>query len=93
MSTSATQFSVDIYTPDSVAAQGLAADSLLLQSADGEIQILPGHVQLMTKLVSGVIVVMQGKKKYHFATAAGTCRVLENNIYILVKSAEKTLEE
>jgi F0F1-type ATP synthase epsilon subunit len=88
-----TGFTIDIYTPDSVVVQGLPADSLLLESVSGQIQILPKHVQLITKIEAGTMVVVGAKKKYHFDTESGTCRILGDNVCILTKTAVKTFEE
>jgi F-type H+-transporting ATPase subunit epsilon len=68
------------------------ADSVILQGADGQVTILPGHVQLMTQLAPGEMVVRQAGHDQVLAVGAGLALVKGDRVSVLTDmalSAEK----
>lgn len=81
-------FTVDIYTPNKVIAKGVPADSLHIPTVRGEIQILPEHTHLITKLDTGVLSCHQGKTDREFLMTTGIVKVLGKEVTILAQVAE-----
>ena len=52
---SMTHFTVDILTPDKVVAKDMPAESLLVPSVKGQINILVDHTHIVSKLETGMV--------------------------------------
>lgn len=77
---------LSIITPEKTAYEG-EVDSVVLQTVEGEIGILPGHLPLITLLESGDIEVSaQGKKEY-LAIDGGFAEVSNDNISVMTEAA------
>ena len=62
-------------------------DELIVNTADGQIGILPNHIQLVTRIIPGeMIIKIKGKQQY-FAITGGFLEVDKNNITILADFA------
>ena|SRR3989344_3103503 len=82
-------FTVDILTPASVVVKGIPADSLIIPTCRGEINVLPEHTHVVSKLETGVLTVEGAGTKRHFSVTAGICKVLKNKVTILAYTSEK----
>ncbi len=84
-------FTVDILTPVKVVAKGIPAESLLVPTIKGQINILVDHTHTVSKLETGMISVFSGADDVDrfFTVTAGVCKVLENRIIILANTAEE----
>ena len=82
-------FNVDILTPQSALARGIEADSVLIPTTTGEIQVLPNHTHIVTELSTGALTIKQGNSVTQYSITTGTCRVLNNKITILSNVCEK----
>ena len=82
-------FAIDILTPTSVLESGLAADSALVPTIKGEIDILPEHTHIVEKLDTGVLVVNTAQGKKHFFVTTGIVKVLGKKITVLANVCEK----
>ena len=76
-------FTVDILTPTKVIVKDLPADALIVPTESGQINVLPGHTHLVTKLDTGMLVVESDGQKHNFLVTAGICKILEKKITIL----------
>ncbi|HSW74623.1 MAG TPA: ATP synthase F1 subunit epsilon [Candidatus Saccharimonadales bacterium] len=70
------------------------AYSILLPSAAGEINVLPGHEPLLSLLVPGVITIRKEKTDAdyhmeHFATYGGVAEITKTGVRILVNEATR----
>lgn len=75
-----------IITPEKTAFDG-EADSVVLNTEEGEIGILPGHLPLVTILRPGdVQVEFQGQKQF-LAVDKGFAEVTDDNIRVLTEAA------
>ncbi|MDD4974687.1 MAG: ATP synthase F1 subunit epsilon [Bacteriovorax sp.] len=84
-------FTVDILTPSKIIAKGIPAESLLIPTVRGQINVLEGHTHIVTKLAAGVLSVFGGPDyaDRHFALSSGVCKILENKVVILSNTAEE----
>lgn len=77
---------LEIVTPEKKAFSG-KADAITVPTADGEIQILPGHISLLTLMVPGEIVVKNGDTLDRLAVDKGFARVLGETVSIVTQAA------
>jgi F-type H+-transporting ATPase subunit epsilon len=87
-------FTVDILTPSKIIAKGILADSLLIPTIRGQINVLENHTHIVTKLAPGVLSVFGGADyaDRHFALSTGVCKILDNKIVILSNTAEENTD-
>ena len=78
-------FSVDVLTPYKVLAKNIQADSLLVPTSSGEINILRDHTHLVTKLDIGPLTIFGGPDEpdRSFAITSGICKVMKHKVVIL----------
>ena len=84
-------FTVDILTPSKIVAKNIPADSLLIPTSRGQINVLEDHTHLITKLSNGVLSVFGGADygDRHFLVSEGVCKILQNKITILTNVSEE----
>jgi len=85
-------FSVEILTPSAVIGMELPADSLLIPTVKGMINVLPEHTHIVAKLDTGILSIIKGKEKHHYSISTGICKVLHKKITILAHTVEKSEE-
>lgn len=87
-------FTVDILTPSKIIAKGIPAESLLIPTTRGQINVLENHTHVVTKLSPGVLTVFGGPDyaDRNFALSTGVCKILENKIVILSNTSEESTE-
>ncbi len=66
-----------------------AAEEVILPSTTGQLGILSGHAPLLTALEAGVMRVREGKDWQAIALSGGFAEVEQNELTILVNSAER----
>ncbi|MEK7551715.1 MAG: ATP synthase F1 subunit epsilon [Patescibacteria group bacterium] len=62
-------------------------DEITLPTVNGEISILPNHVDLLTKVVEGEMIIKKGNKTQEFAVFGGFLEVSKNHASILADYA------
>ena len=84
-------FTVDILTPSKIIAKNIPADSLLIPTSRGQINVLEDHTHLVTKLSNGILSVFGGSDygDKHFFVSEGVCKILEKKITILTNVSEE----
>jgi F-type H+-transporting ATPase subunit epsilon len=87
-------FTVDVLTPSKIIAKGIPADSLLIPTVRGQINVLENHTHIVTKLAPGVLTVFGGADyaDRNFAVSTGVCKILEDKVTILANTAEESGE-
>lgn len=87
-------FTVDILTPSKIIAKGVLADSLLIPTVRGQINVLENHTHMVTKIAPGVLTVFGGPDyaDRNFALSTGVCKILEDKITILANTAEESTD-
>lgn len=84
-------FKVDILTPNKIVAQNVPAESLLIPTEQGQINILPEHTHIMARLETGEVSLFGGSDDpdRHFSVSHGLCKVLKNKVTILSHTSEE----
>jgi F-type H+-transporting ATPase subunit epsilon len=84
---------VDILTPSKIIARNLPAESLLIPTVRGQINVLENHTHIVSKLATGALTVFGGADYADrtFAVSSGVCKILENKIVILANTAEESI--
>lgn len=87
-------FLVDILTPEKVIAKDIPAQSLLIPTVRGQINVLPEHTHIVSKLSTGELSIFGGADDpdRHFTVTYGICKVLNNKIVILSNTSEENTE-
>lgn len=62
-------------------------DEIIVPTEDGEIAILPNHVDLVTKIKAGEMTIKKSSKSIYFAITGGFLELKDNNITILADYA------
>jgi len=84
---------VDIVTPNRKLVAGIKVSSVRLPSQSGELQILPGHTELLTLLGTGILSLDgDGAKPRLFAISYGFGEVRGDKITICAETAEESTE-
>lgn len=84
-------YTVDILTPSKIVAKNVLAESLLIPTSRGQINVLEDHTHLVTKLSPGILSAFGGPDyaDRNFFVTVGVCKVLENKIVILANTSEE----
>ncbi len=82
----AQQLHLRIITPQRIVREE-NIDSVTLTTADGEITVLPRHMNLFSLLVEGVLTVRKDKEEEHLAIGGGYLQTDGENLNILVSRA------
>ena len=87
-------FVVDILTPSKIIARNISAESLLIPTIRGQINVLENHTHIVSKLTNGVLTVFGGTEyaDRNFFVSQGVCKILDNKITILSNAAEESTE-
>lgn len=87
-------FTVDILTPYKVIAKDIPAESILIPTVKGQINVLPSHTHIVTKLSTGQLSVFGGSDDpdRHFTVSYGICKVLNEKVTILANTSEECAE-
>lgn len=87
-------YTVDILTPSKIITKAIPAESLLIPTVRGQINVLENHTHIVTKLATGVLTVFGGTDyaDRNFLVSSGVCKILENKIVILANTAEESTE-
>lgn len=83
---------VDIVTPSRRLEEGLKASSIKLPSSEGEIEILPGHAELLTLLSTGIMTVSSQGGERKFAVSFGFAEVRQDKVRVLAETVEEASE-
>ncbi|NBX93862.1 MAG: ATP synthase F1 subunit epsilon [Proteobacteria bacterium] len=81
---------VDIVTPVKKLVEGAKADWVKIPGIRGELEILPGHRELLTLLTTGVLSFPHQGKERKFAISHGFAEVRNNRILVLAETAEES---
>lgn len=87
-------FLVDVLTPYKVLAKAVPAESLLVPTVRGQINLLPEHTHVIAKLDTGTLSLFGGADDpdRHFSITTGVLKVLGKKITILTNVGEEGKE-
>ena len=82
-------FNLNIFTPNGVILKGLECESFIIPTANGEINVLPGHMNLISELATGILTAKTSLGDRKFSITAGLLKVVEKEINVLSTTSEK----
>ena len=82
---------LEIITPEKIIYQG-DIDGLVINTADGEIAILPHHINLFSKIIPGEVTIKINNKEQFMAITGGFLEVSNNKVSILADYAVRAEE-
>jgi len=82
---------LEIVTPEKTIYTG-EVDEIVVNTADGEIAVLPHHVNLMTKVLPGEMTLKISGKTQYLAITGGFLEVINNKISLLADYAVRAEE-
>lgn len=87
-------FTVDILTPSKIVARNVPAESLIIPTIRGQINVLENHTHIVSKLDTGMMSVFGGPDygDRHFSISTGVCKILDNKITILANTSEESTD-
>jgi len=80
---------LEIITPEKVIYKD-EVNEVIVPTINGEITILPNHVNLLTRVSPGELVIKKGDNLQHLAITGGFLEIQNNKISILAEYAVKT---
>ena len=80
--------SLSIITPEKVVYKD-EVDEIVISTVNGEIAILPNHINLLTQVTPGELIIKKGSSTQSLAITGGFLEVSENKISILADYAVK----
>ena len=80
------KLALEIITPTQVVLNE-EVDEITLPTVNGEISILPNHIDLLTKIVPGEMTIHLGNKIESFAITGGFLEISSNKVSILADHA------
>jgi F-type H+-transporting ATPase subunit epsilon len=85
-------YTVDILTPSKIITKAIPAESLLIPTVRGQINVLENHTHIVSKLSTGVLTVFGGPDyaDRNFVVSGGVCKILEGKVVILANTAEES---
>jgi F-type H+-transporting ATPase subunit epsilon len=81
-------FLLEIITPEKVVYSDEVSE-IVVQTVNGEIAILPHHVNLLTQISPGEMIVKKANSLQHLAVTGGFLEVMDNKVSILAEYAIK----
>ena len=81
-------FLLEIITPEKVVYSDEVSE-IVVQTVNGEIAILPHHVNLLTQISPGEMIVKKANSLQHLAVTGGFLEVMNNKVSILAEYAIK----
>lgn len=82
------QLYLKIVTPEKEIFDG-EVEAVNVETAEGEIGILPHHANLMAQIIPGELRIKQGGKETRMATGSGLLQMADNNLVIATDLAER----
>jgi F-type H+-transporting ATPase subunit epsilon len=81
---------IDIVTPSRRLVEGAKAPNILIPSAKGELQILPGHTDLLALLGIGLMSFEANGVTRRFAVSRGFTEVRKDKVTIMAETCEES---
>ena len=82
------KFNLKLIAPDGVKYEA-EATAVKLPTPDGEIEILPNHMPLVSLLSPGEIVILNNSETKYLATEGGVVEIADNLVKVLADTAEE----
>lgn len=80
-----------VVTPEKAIFEG-EAEMVSVKTLDGEVGILPHHINLMAQIVPGELRIKKGNETVHMAVGSGLLQMANNTLVIATDLAQKPEE-
>lgn len=80
-----------VVTPEKAIFEG-EAEMVSVKTLDGEVGILPHHINLMAQIVPGELRIKKGSETVHMAVGSGLLQMANNTLVIATDLAQKPEE-
>lgn len=84
--------SVDLVTPSRKLLENVQTDSVKIPGARGELQILPGHADLLTLLNPGTVSLVQDGKERKYFVSHGFAEVRGDKVLVFGETVEESAD-
>jgi F-type H+-transporting ATPase subunit epsilon len=82
-------YKLDLLTPQGQLVRGFECVELLIPTTMGQINVLPNHTHLLSKLDTGILTVKTSDNKFHhYSIITGVAKLMGDKISILSKLSE-----
>ena len=81
------RLTLELVTPERVAFGG-AVESVVLPAWEGEMGILPGHMDFLVQLQAGEVRFVEGGESKHFAVSGGFAEIKDDKVSLFAETAE-----
>ena len=81
-------FNLNIFTPNGIILMEMGCESFVVPTATGEINVLPGHINLISELATGILTAKTDMGERHFSMTAGLLKVIGNEVNVLSTTSE-----
>ncbi len=81
-------FNLNIFTPNGIVLEGLKCESFIIPTINGEINVLPGHINLISELETGILTAKTDSGDRRFSITAGLLKVVEKSVNVLSTTSE-----
>ena len=87
-------YTVDVLTPAKIVAKDVPAESVVVPTVKGQMNVLQNHTHVIAKLETGFVSIFGGEDdpERYFTVTTGICKILENKITILANTSEEDNE-
>ncbi|MDR1522449.1 MAG: ATP synthase F1 subunit epsilon [Endomicrobium sp.] len=85
------KFEIEILSPQGTLFKGLLS-SATFPTASGIITVLPGHINLVTKLINGEIIINNSEGTKKFSVASGFIEIENNHVNVIAEFATQSDE-
>lgn len=83
---------IDIVTPTKRLVEGALAESVILPGTRGQLQVLPGHADMLAMLGTGVLKLITDGGTRTFAISYGFADISKGKVTVLAETAEEANE-
>jgi len=77
---------LEIITPEKVVYKD-DVDKIIVETENGQIAILSGHVNLLTKVIPGEMIIKKGNQEHFLAITGGFLEISNNSVSLLADYA------
>ncbi|MCB9094773.1 MAG: ATP synthase F1 subunit epsilon [Halobacteriovoraceae bacterium] len=81
-------FKLDLLTPLGVVIRNLECDDVIIPTDRGEINVLPQHTHVLTRLGTGILTAKGSGETKYYSVTHGICKILGEKISILSMTSE-----
>ena len=83
---------LDIVTPSRKVVEGVKADFVKMPATKGQLEVLPGHTDLLTLLTTGPLSYVQDGKEKKFSISFGFAEIRNDKVMVFAETVEEATD-